>query len=144
MLFDEIRIKDFIFTVTWMPSHTEPGDDLSSGVSALDVIGNDFADKQAEVAAKQHVVSSNMSSHVLWFLNLASRIQRRLVHIMCSLDVRKRSDTEKPDMILPKQPDIEASFLFSSHVLFNDGAKSLNALDVVVLTTVGTHMRTSG
>ena len=113
VLFDEIRIKDLVFTVRWMPSHTIPGDDLPPGVSALDVAGNDFADKQAEVAAKQFVVSLNMSTHVLWFLNLASRIQRRLVHIMCSLEARKRSDIVKPDKILLKQQEIEALFPFS-------------------------------
>ena len=52
MLFDEIRIKDLTSTVRWMPSHTIPGDDLLPDVSATDVFGNDFADQQAEVAAK--------------------------------------------------------------------------------------------
>ena len=79
-----------------MPTHTIPGDDLAS-VTALDVIGNDSADMQAEAAAKIHVVSLNMSSHVLWYLNLAARIQKRLVHIMCSPDARKRTDIDKPE-----------------------------------------------
>ena len=123
LLFEEITVKNLNFSCLWMPSHSaQKGTELPPDVSPLDVIGNDFADKQADLAAAYHVISLNASSVALWYGCLAYRIQRRNVCILASLDARKRGEPpNKQEMILPKLPDPEALFPFSSHVAFNTG-----------------------
>jgi hypothetical protein len=124
IIFDEIRVKELIFTVRWMPSHLDESDLhwLPPDISALDLKGNDFADKQADVAATAHVINLNASSHILWYANQVMRIQKRLVCIMCSLDARKKHTIEDPaKAILPKLPAIEDLFPFSSHVILHNG-----------------------
>ena len=76
-----------------MPSHSErKGIDLPPEVTPLDVKGNDFADKQADLAAEEHVINLNASSVVLNYSSLAQRIQKRNVCIMASFDARKRGE----------------------------------------------------
>ena len=73
-----------------MPSHSErKGTELPPDVTPIDVIGNDFADKQTDLAAIDHVINLNASACVLWYCSLASRIQKRNVCIMASLEARK-------------------------------------------------------
>ena len=116
-------MKNLTFTCRWMPSHMEQkGIERPPDVSPNDVIGNNFADKQAELAAAYHVISLNASSVALWYGCLAHRIQRRNVCIMASLDARKRGEPpNKQECILPKLPEVEALFPFTSHVAFNTG-----------------------
>jgi len=123
LLFEEITVKNLNFTCRWMPTHSvQKGTELPPDVSPLDVIGNDFADKQADLAAAYHVISLNASSIALWYGCLAWRIQRRNVCILASLEARKRGEPpNKQEMILPKLPDPEALFPFSSHVAFSTG-----------------------
>ena len=109
-----------------MPSHLdiEDLDWLPSDITAVDLKGNEVADKQAVKAAENHLVNLNASSHYLWYINLAARIQRRLVVIMCSLEARSRQNNEIEDpssKILTKSPPIENYFPFSSHVLLHNG-----------------------
>merc|ERR1711965_260158 len=106
ILFDEIRIKDLNFTVRWMPSHLDIEDLnwLPSDISALDLKGNEFADKQADKAAENHLVDLNASSHYLWYINLAQQIQRRLVVIMCSLTSRTGPNRPSPPPTTSARP----------------------------------------
>ena len=68
LLFEEIAVKSLNFTCRWMPSHSaQKGTELPPDVSPMDVIGNDFADKQADLAAAYHVISLNASSIALWY-----------------------------------------------------------------------------
>ena len=63
-IFEENRVKELIFTVRWMPSHLDETDLhwLPPDITALDLEGNDFADKQAAV---NHVIDLNASSQIL-------------------------------------------------------------------------------
>ena len=123
LLFEEITFKNLNFTCRWMPSHSaQKGTELPPDVSPLDVIGDDFADKQADLAAAFHVISFNASSISLWYGCLAWRIQRRNVCILASLEARKRGEpSNMQEMILPRLPDPEALFPFSSYVAFSAG-----------------------
>ena len=58
LLFEEMSVKSLTFTCRWMPSHSaQKGIELPPDVSPMDVIGNDFADKQADLAAAYHVIT---------------------------------------------------------------------------------------
>jgi hypothetical protein len=95
---------------------------LPADITALDIKGNEFADLQAGKAAENHVVNLNASSHYLWYINHARRIQQRPVVIMCSLEARKKPQVEDPiQRMLPKSPAIETLFPFSSHVPCHNG-----------------------
>ena len=75
LLLKEISVKTLICTCRWMPSHSaQKGTELPPDVFPMDVIGNDFADKQADLAAAYHVISLNASSIALWYGCLAWRI----------------------------------------------------------------------
>jgi hypothetical protein len=115
-LFHIIRLKSINFTLRWMPSHLKVTDELPPGVTRLDVIGNDFADKEAGKAAIKHGVDLNASVNVLYYRNLARRIQQRIVAIIQSLDKRKR-EVKEVKVLIPK-PDPQALFPFSSHAAF--------------------------
>ena len=76
LLFGEISVKNLTCACLWMPSHSaQKGTELPLDVSPMD-IGNDFADKQADLAAAYHVISLNASSIALWYGCLAWRIQK--------------------------------------------------------------------
>ena len=123
LLFEQITLKNLDFKVRWMPSHSErKGIELPPDVTPIDVIGNDFADKQADLAAIDHVIDLNASACVLWYSNLAARIQKRNVCIMASLEARKKDIKPHEEIaILPKVSPPENLFPFSSHVPFNTG-----------------------
>ena len=112
-LFEEILLKQLDFAVRWMPSHSErKGIDLPPEVTPLDVKGNDFADKQADLAAEEHVINLNASSVVLNYSSLAQRIQKRNVCIMASLGARKKGEVIKTDKISPNYLLLLFYFLF--------------------------------
>jgi hypothetical protein len=77
-----------------MPSHLKDGEERPSGVSVLDVKGNDHADKLARVAADKHQVPLQVSTDYLFYVSLVAKIQRRLAAIIVSLPDRKREDRE--------------------------------------------------
>ena len=89
-IFDLIDQKSLTFSIRWMPSHLKPYDVRPNGVSHLDVIGNNFADEEAGMAAKSHCVELNASSQFFHWRNLAGKIQRRLVAILQDLPDRKK------------------------------------------------------
>ena len=94
LLFEEISVKNLTFTCRWLPSHSAQKDsELPPDVSPMDVIGKDFADKQADLGAAYHVISFKASSIALWYVCLAWRIQRRNVCILASLEARKRGES---------------------------------------------------
>ena len=76
LLLKEITVKNLNFTCRWMPSHSpQKGTELPPDISPMDVIGNSFADKQADLAAAYHVISLNASCIALWYGCLAWRIK---------------------------------------------------------------------
>ena len=75
--------KTIALTVRWMPSHLleKPTKGVYTGVSLMDIYGNDHADKLADAAAKRACVSLDVSAPILYYISLVKRIQRRLATI---------------------------------------------------------------
>ena len=99
-IFSTIAEKEITVKVRWMPSHLKTDTvDLLSGVSVIDILGNDLADKWAKVAADRCCVDLNSSSRILFYGSLVRRIQARLATIITYL--LNRLKQLKPPLHLP-------------------------------------------
>ncbi len=110
--------KAINFTVRWVPSHLleNPTKGVFTGCSLLDILGNDQADKLADIAARQACVSLDVSAPILYYISLAKRIQNRLATILINLPDRPKHERER------KHQKPVASFKemlsSTSHILF--------------------------
>ena len=89
-LFQLVFRKGLLVTVRWMPSHLKPEDPRPLGVSEVDVIGNDWADKYAKVAAETVQVSAQVAKDCIYYYKLVKRIQKRMVCIIMNLPERSK------------------------------------------------------
>ena len=93
-LFKTIYDKALAFTVRWMPSHLleHPKKTVASGVSLEDLYGNDAADKQATIAAKDaaRAIPLDVAKDIIFNRRLVTRIQLRLTTIMMHLPNRPK------------------------------------------------------
>ena len=95
-IFNLLEQKNVSLIVRWMPSHLLPYDVRPPGVSDLDVIGNNFADKEAGKAAESYCVELNASSQFFHWRNLAGRVQRRMAAIIQNLSLIHISEPTRP------------------------------------------------
>jgi hypothetical protein len=88
-------------SVRWMPSHLKEGDVRPDGVSELDVLGNDHADKLAGEAAKAVELSNADTCQFINYTRLVGRVQNRLATILLHLPrrehIRKARDPTVPN-----------------------------------------------
>jgi hypothetical protein len=88
---------------------------LPVGVSSLDVIANDHADRLAKEAAASVQLSRAHTSHYIYYSTLVGRIQRRLATILLYLPRRETIRKEKE----PKPPTVKRDQLLlnTSHTI---------------------------
>ena len=97
----------------WMPSHLSE-DNLPTGVSLLDLLGNTKADLMAGQAANRFCVDLNIAASVLFYSSLIKRIQKRLACILCHLPNRPKFVPKSPTV----KDKIEAVMHKSAHVCY--------------------------
>ncbi len=107
-----------------MPSHLldNPTKGVYTGVSHLDILGNDRADHLADSAATKACVSLDVSAPVLYYINLVKRIQKRLVAILISLPNRPKPKQERTHVAPP--PSVAELSASTTHVLFEHEGRS--------------------
>ena len=96
LIFQLLKTRGISVTVRWMPSHLKPSDPRPAGVTEVDIIGNNFADVKAGVAAKRLMVPLNVSTPCLYYYSLVRRIQKRLIDIVTHLPHRVKTPRPKP------------------------------------------------
>ncbi len=104
-----------------MPSHllTNPTKGVYSCCSMSDLLGNDHADKLAEQQAEALDLPLNVTAPILNNMKLVTKIQHRLVTILCSLPNRtKESKLPKAKVLPTPWYNIE-----TKHVPFEDGCR---------------------
>ncbi len=122
-IFQVVYDKAIQLSVRWMPSHLleKPEKGVFSGMSNLDILGNDHADKLAVSAAKQACVTLDVSAPILYYSYLVKRIQNRLATILINLPNRpKREYEQKPNK--PGFPFLDA-LKSSTHVLYEQDGR---------------------
>lgn len=92
-LFHQIEAKSRKVHVYWMPSHTdtEPAklEKAPQWLKPWHVLGNNKADKLADLAANLHNIPRYQAKPVLEILNMQSLIQKRLVAVIKSMPPRR-------------------------------------------------------
>lgn len=83
----------------------KPTDERPEGVSLLDVKGNAFTDTYARCAADRVCIPLEVASPQLYWVHLATKVQRRLATIIMNLPDRMRNsdDITRPPKV-QKQP----------------------------------------
>ena len=91
------------------------GDVLPDGVSPLDVIASDHANRLAKEAAASVQLSNAQTSQYLHYSSLVARIQKRLATILLCLPNREKKRKEKE----PKPPTVKRDQLLlnTSHTI---------------------------
>jgi hypothetical protein len=118
-VFSLICTKALRISMRWMPSHLKDGDELPEGVSALDVVSNDHADRLAKEAADAEEISSAIATPYLYNVTLTTRIQRRLATIMLYLPHREKKQRQ-PVVRIPR-PKLDNLISESSHEIVVTG-----------------------
>ena len=125
-IFDLKRIRALSVHVRCMPAHLKSGDPRPAGISELDVVGNDFADKQAGMAAHQHAVPLNVSAthiYYYYYYSLVRKIQRRIIDIIISMPHRKHVKVHKPFRMFDDTFILEDLIATSQHIPFFVGSR---------------------
>ena len=94
-----------------MPSHLKPTDARPDSVSELDIIGNEFADRFAGIAAEEVQVSVQTASDCKYYYSLTKNIQLRIAKIIMSLPSRSKIRTVRTakEIALTLNQKIDAS-----------------------------------
>lgn len=107
-----------------MPSHLrekmlDEQFSMPAGVTDADVTGNDWADELAGKASTYAELPLNVTTPIIYYKNLAMRIQRRLVAVLCALPNRSKH-THFPRVPIPFD-SIEDLCNNSKHLIFECG-----------------------
>ena len=113
-LFQACIDKAIQLDIRWMPAHLQPNSARPSGVSDLDIKGNNHADVQAGVIAREMQVPLDVASDILYYHRLTAKIQRRLATIITSLPPRSKS--LKKIKSTPVKDKLEDLMYQSSHM----------------------------
>ena len=107
-----VQSKHVSLSVRWIPSHLgkSEADFRPEGVTFLDVLANDQADKYAGEAAQLHNIPDSITRPIIQNINNCIAIQKRLAFILINLPERQNSRDEKP---LP-QPRVKLDQLLAN------------------------------
>ena len=96
-IFNWISFKQVQLEVRWMPSHLGLGvdDERPSDVTHFDVLANDQADHHAGKAADLAQVPDCIAANHIYYIDLITKIQKRLAVILISLPQRQAKKVEK-------------------------------------------------
>jgi hypothetical protein len=72
-LFDLIATKHLLIKVRWMPAHLSTTDELPTGVSSVDVLANDHADRLAKEAAAVIQLSKAVTCQYIYNAKLVGK-----------------------------------------------------------------------
>ncbi len=100
-----------------MPSHLDTKTVRPSNVTDIDVKGNCHADKLAGDIARQLCVPLNVSAPVLYYHQLAKRIQHRLATILIHLPSRNKNKLYKQS--IPRQ-HLSTAIAESNHIMHEE------------------------
>ena len=115
-----------------MPSHLDPNlsDTFPEGITRVNVLGNDFADKEAGSAAGTFRVPLAVATEYMYYTHLISRIQKRLVAIIMSLPNRAKPKPA-PKKAKDPGPCLEEMLALSSHICAQESGSELGARGAV-------------
>ena len=119
-LFSQIELKSLKFHVYWMPSHTdtEPQklEKAPSWLKPWHVLGNNLADKLADLAANLHALTKEQTKAILETLNMQTLIQKRLVAVIKNMPPRQlRAEAMQIPQKVSKNTIISRLITKSSH-----------------------------
>ena len=92
-IFQNVECKELDLSVKWLPSHLKDGQKKLKKPKSLPtpewvtdwhIRGNSLADGLASEAAQMCQLEGEIARPVLWNIDLASKIQKRLTSIVCS------------------------------------------------------------
>jgi hypothetical protein len=120
-LFSHICTKTLRISMRWMPSHLKDGDQLPDGVSELDVVSNDHADRLAREAADAEEISAAIATPYLHYVTLTTRIQRRLATIMLYLPAREKK--QRQPVVRISRPKLDNLLSETGHEIVVTGSR---------------------
>ena len=129
-IFSNIRSKSLRLELKWFPSHLGESPEerakrkkkvkktmpIPEWVTQWHIRGNEAADALAAEAAAAYQLSSEIAKPVLAAVDLVSKIQRRLVYLVCN--VTHRTIPRKPKVNKPRQLSLREATVGSRHTFF--------------------------
>ena len=100
-IFQNTQSKGLDLTVKWLPSHLKDGQKkpkrlpTPAWVTDWHIRGNSLADGLASEAAQLCQLDGDVARPVLQNMELASKIQKRLVSVVCSFEKRRHTPKQK-------------------------------------------------